>query len=206
MSQGEKAPAVANFGPFTTHQVSTMLGVSLPTVVHWCNQGKLNAHRTPGGHRRIASEDLLHFCTAHRYPIPSILERTEVEDTQDEVLIVSPESDFAELLADYLVIKGDYVVRQAGTPMVAGILVGKCHPRVLIWDEAMSGLDLTGIEDVYGDVPDLKPRIVLTADFLTVEHQAVLNSGRVFAVLQKPVTMDDLMDCMVKAMLKPKGD
>ena len=179
-----------------------MLGVSLPTVIHWCNQGKLKAHRTPGGHRRIQSDELLQFCIAHRYPIPQMLERVDIDTAQDAVLIVSPESDFAELLADYVGIKGDYIVRQAGSPMVAGILLGKCQPGVLVWDEAMPGLDLVGIEDVYGAVPSLKPRVILTSDYLTVEHQAVLNSGRVFAVLQKPVSLEDLMDCLEKAMAK----
>ena len=39
---------------YTTYQVAKFLGVSLPTVVNWVNNGLLAAHRTPGGHRRIA--------------------------------------------------------------------------------------------------------------------------------------------------------
>lgn len=37
----------------TTAQAAEALGVSLRTIQLWCESGKLNAKRTPGGHRRI---------------------------------------------------------------------------------------------------------------------------------------------------------
>ena len=62
----------SNFsGPtyYTTYQVAKHLGVSLPTVVNWVNSGLLAAHRTPGGHRRIARNDIIAFAREHNYPL-----------------------------------------------------------------------------------------------------------------------------------------
>ena len=50
-----------------------LLGVSLPTVVNWIKGRRLKAHRTPGGHRRIAHEDLAAFMLRHGIPLPAEL-------------------------------------------------------------------------------------------------------------------------------------
>ena len=46
---------------YTTHEAARLLGVSLPTVVNWIKARTLRCHRTPGGHRRIAREELAAF-------------------------------------------------------------------------------------------------------------------------------------------------
>lgn len=62
---------------YTTHTVARLLGASPSTVLSWVDKGLLNAHRTPGGHRRIAKPDLVGFLHGHRMPIPSELRRVE---------------------------------------------------------------------------------------------------------------------------------
>src|SRR5512138_1206580 len=54
---------------YTTHDAARMLGVSLPTVVNWIKARRLRCHRTPGGHRRIAREDLAAFMLRHGFPV-----------------------------------------------------------------------------------------------------------------------------------------
>ena len=77
---------------YTTYQVSQTLGVSLPTVVNWVNSGLLHAHRTPGGHRRIARNDLIAFAREYNYPLS---EDFLAEGAgQKKVLIVADERDF----------------------------------------------------------------------------------------------------------------
>lgn len=45
--------------PFlTTKEAARALGVTLRTVQLWVNDGKLQAARTPGGHRRIRTSDV----------------------------------------------------------------------------------------------------------------------------------------------------
>ena len=58
---------------YTTHEAAALLGVSLPTVVNWIKARRLRCHRTPGGHRRIAREDLAAFMLRHGFPVSSEL-------------------------------------------------------------------------------------------------------------------------------------
>jgi excisionase family DNA binding protein len=44
---------------FTTGEVSTLFGVSHRAVRHWCEQKKLAALVTPGGHRRIPGDQII---------------------------------------------------------------------------------------------------------------------------------------------------
>ena len=97
---------------YTTYQVSKILGVSLPTVVNWVNSGKLNAHRTPGGHRRIGRNDLISFAREYNYPLSD--EFLADSSGRRRVLIVDDERDFSDMVRDYLAMKGEFDV-EVGT-------------------------------------------------------------------------------------------
>ena len=182
-----------------------MLGVSLPTVVNWCNQGKLSANRTPGGHRRIESQELRRFVLAYGFPCPSVLQPSEDEvGDLGGVLIVSAEADFADLVSDYLKLKRSYRVQVAESPFMAGMVLGRSSPAVLVWDEDTPGLDLAGLEGLNQASGAAHPRVILTTDFLTLEHRAVLDLGRIFAVLQKPVSLDLLVESLDRALKDPQ--
>src|SRR6185369_15954578 len=58
---------------FTTFEVAKICGVFHTTVINWVNKGKLKAHSTPGGHRRIQLPDLIAFMTQFDMPIPGDL-------------------------------------------------------------------------------------------------------------------------------------
>ena len=57
-------------GFYTTHEAARVLGVSLPTVVNWIKARRLKAHRTPGGHRRIARAEIAEFMLRQGMPLP----------------------------------------------------------------------------------------------------------------------------------------
>lgn len=54
----EHAPAPAENDAVTTHAAAGMLGVSVSTVLNMIERGQLPAWRTPGGHRRIARDEV----------------------------------------------------------------------------------------------------------------------------------------------------
>ncbi len=118
---------------FTTHQVATLLGVSIASVVNWTRQGRLQARRTPGGHRRIAMAELLRFAREHDYPLPpeftDALERTAGPPT---VLILHGQRDFAELVAEFLALDGGVEVLVASDPLEAGFLLANRSVRVVV--------------------------------------------------------------------------
>src|SRR5690242_14023312 len=57
----------------TSHEVGSLLQMDPSSVVKWVNDGILPAYRTPGGHRRIRSSDLLVFLRTHSMYIPDAL-------------------------------------------------------------------------------------------------------------------------------------
>jgi len=74
-------------GPFTTGQVSTMLGVCSRTVLKWCDSGMLPCYAMPrmssgvrGGDRRIKREALLEFVAKHGLPMPEQLKSEFPQD------------------------------------------------------------------------------------------------------------------------------
>ena len=57
----------------TTHQVGRIIQMDPTSVAGWCNAGRLQSFRTPGGHRRIRAGDLARFLRSSRMPLPSAL-------------------------------------------------------------------------------------------------------------------------------------
>ena len=58
---------------YTTHDIGSLLQVDASTVSKWIDKGILTAFRTPGGHRRVRSDDLKNFLVAHQMPVPAEL-------------------------------------------------------------------------------------------------------------------------------------
>ncbi len=162
---------------FTTQQVATMLGVSVPTIVNWVESGKLNAHKTPGGHRRIGREALQRFSVEHDYPLPPALRR---DVGPRRVLVVDAEPDFVELLVDLIGLSGrGWDVRGAGDAFVAGLELGRFEPDVVVLDLGLLGLDAERVAAAVRADADLNaPHLVgLTAAHDPRVEARALNAG-----------------------------
>ena len=61
----------------STTEAARLLGVAVGSVSNWIDAGKLKAGRTPGGHRRIQTTDLLEFVRRQGLPVPPELLRCE---------------------------------------------------------------------------------------------------------------------------------
>jgi len=131
-------------GFYTTHEASRLLGVSLPTVVNWIKARRLKAHRTPGGHRRIAREDLAAFMIRHGMPLPE--ELSGAAPARRKALVVGEAGPMREGLARQLA-QGGYAVEQASFGFAAGATAARFQPDILVLaaaaangGEALSGL------------------------------------------------------------------
>lgn len=58
---------------FGTSDIARICRVSAPTIAKWIDQGKMPAHVTVGGHRRVLREDLMDFLRKYRFPLPADL-------------------------------------------------------------------------------------------------------------------------------------
>ena len=138
---------------FTTYEAAHLLGVSLPTVVNWIKARRLNAHRTPGGHRRIAREDMAAFMLRHGMPLPA--ELNDAAESRRKALIVGEAGPAREGSVRQLAEAG-FAVEQACPGFAAGAAAARFRPDVVVLhatgpdgSETLQGLrgdrDLAGV-------------------------------------------------------------
>jgi excisionase family DNA binding protein len=114
---------------YTTFEAARILGVSLPTVVNWIKARRLKAHRTPGGHRRIAREDLAAFMLRHGMPLPD--ELADAVQGRRKVLIIGEAGPAREGAARQLAAAG-FAVEQASPGFAAGAAAARYAPDVVV--------------------------------------------------------------------------
>jgi excisionase family DNA binding protein len=114
---------------YTTFEAARLLGVSLPTVVNWIKARRIRAHRTPGGHRRIAPEDLAAFMVLQGMPVPQ--ELLSAAPARRKALVVGDGGPAREGLARRLAAEG-YAVEQASPGFAAGAAAARFGPDVLV--------------------------------------------------------------------------
>lgn len=114
---------------YTTFEAAHVLGVSLPTVVNWIKARRLKAHRTPGGHRRIAREDLATFMLRHGMPLPD--ELSDAAPGRRKVLVVAEPGPAREGAARQLAAAG-YAVEQTSPGFAAGAAAARYEPDAVL--------------------------------------------------------------------------
>ena len=183
---------------YTTYQVAKFLGVSLPTVVNWVNSSLLVAHRTPGGHRRIARNDLLSFARENDYPLSrDFLEQTTKGSRK--VLVVDDEVDFSEMVRDYLVFKGGFEVEVAQSGFQAGYTVARFKPDIILMDILMPDMDGFEVHRRLRSDPETRhiPVIACTA-YRDPVVNARIEEMKFDGFVEKPLKLDALLELIKK--------
>jgi excisionase family DNA binding protein len=124
----------------TTFEISEICEVNPTTVQNWVKEGKLKAHSTPGGHRRIRRQDLIEFMKEFGMPIPEAL-----AEPPPYILIVDDEVDMLDMLSDLMSAgEEELEVARAQRGVDALLMIGERKPDLLILDIMMPGMN--GIE------------------------------------------------------------
>ena len=124
----------------TSHEVASLVQVSPSSVLKWIEQGKLKAYRTPGGHRRVASDELRSFLRAHQLPVPA-----ELEEGRVLLLVIDDEAPYLRSLGALLSRADSRVQVELAESAMDGLLkVGLIRPQVVLLDTYMPGMD--GVE------------------------------------------------------------
>jgi excisionase family DNA binding protein len=114
---------------YTTFEAAELLGVSLPTVVNWIKARRIKAHRTPGGHRRIAREELATFMVRQGIPLPD--ELAGAAPARRKVLVVAGPGPAREGTARQLSQAG-FAVEQASPGFAAGAAAARFAPEAVV--------------------------------------------------------------------------
>ncbi|MBW1877728.1 MAG: response regulator [Deltaproteobacteria bacterium] len=182
---------------YTTYQVAKFFGVSLPTVVNWVNSGLLSAHRTPGGHRRLARNDVIAFARQHEYPLAKELLGTG--DGKKKILVVDDEQDFSEMVREYLSMKEDFEVEVADSGFQAGFTVARFKPDLILMDLMMPDMDGFEVHRMLRDDVDTRhiPVIACTA-YRDPVVDARVREERFDGFMEKPLKLDSLLTVIRK--------
>ncbi len=170
---------------FGTLEVARFLGVSAMTVVRWIDKGLIPAHRTPGNHRRIRREDLVHFIRRMGFPFPPelALEKKRVLVVDDEPEIIHVIHRGLDTLSDQIEL---YTARDGVTAMIE---VGRIKPDMLLLDLVLPGLNGVEVCRRIKSNPHLSTRIVaISGKASDAMKDEVLQAGADL-FLAKPVSI-----------------
>ena len=174
---------------YTTSEVAKRLGVTPPTVIKWVEDGRLSAHRTPGGHRRIAASDLAEFAARCGYDLgDGGGTSVRKDDGLTRVLIIDREADFAEMVAEFLQYKGTFRVAHASTALMAGFHLGTLRPEVILYDVDFTEIDIKTLMGLAES-----GRLLLMTSLMTQELSSLKVSIDAAQVVEKPVKLDHLL-------------
>ena len=122
---------------YTTFEISQICGVNPTTVQNWVKANRLKAFQTPGGHRRVRHDDLMHFMKEFGMPIPP-----EFVNNIPVIMIADDEADLLDLLEN-LMQTGDAQVTivKAQNGVEALLMIGETKPNLLILDIMMPGMN-----------------------------------------------------------------
>ncbi len=135
----------------TSIEVASACGVSTRTVSTWIRDGAIPAHRTVGGHGRVAADDLARFLSDRGMPLPPDLRRPGAEaqavppaptpaPRRRRILVIDDDETLLTVVCEFLGSSG-YEVETARHGFLAGYLAGHHRPDVILLDIMMPGLD-----------------------------------------------------------------
>jgi len=177
---------------YTTFKVAKFFGVSLPTIVNWVDSGRLRAHRTPGGHRRIAHSDVLAFARENNYPVTAEFAGST---SLNKVLVVDDEIDFAELVREYLQLKGGYKVEIASSGFHAGFAVARFKPDLILMDIMMPDMDGFQVHELLkNDAATRHIPVIACTAYRDPEIEARIRQQTFDGFLEKPLKLELLLE------------
>src|SRR3989344_7468872 len=186
--------------PLTTHEVSRHLKVDLTTVINWCDQGKLKAYRTPGGHRRVQPNDFMHFLEVYHLPVPKEFMPWALGNLR--VLVVDDEDPVRRLVAKaFKRYVPEAKVIEAADGFEAGKLIADTLPPLVILDLMLPGVDGFRVCTSIRQDPRFKDTKVLavTGQSTDENKEKILKAGA-DDFLPKPFEVDVLMEKAAKLL------
>jgi excisionase family DNA binding protein len=126
---------------FSSRQVGKLVGADPSSVNRWIDSGKLNAYRTPGGHRRVLYDDLVQFLEQCGMPLPE-----ELQPERKSILIADGDATVVRSLRRGLLRADKSLEIDTCTSGVDALLkLGVHQPDVVVLDASLPGIDAVDV-------------------------------------------------------------
>jgi excisionase family DNA binding protein len=194
MKQEKPEPSLVH----TTGYVAAACQVSVVAVKKWIAQGKLRAIRTPGGHYRIAADELERFRNEYRFPGRAT--------TPGRVLVIDDEPEIAALIRDSFSDTTQWEIDAASEGYDGLLKIGTFRPDVLVLDLRMPNMDGFEVCRRVKSNPATRSISILavTGDAATSVAERALRSGA-DAFLTKPFRIADLHQHIDRLTIKARA-
>lgn len=172
---------------FSTFEVGKICGVFHTTVIAWVNKGKLKAHLTPGGHRRIPLADLIDFMKRFDMPIPDNL-----AERRRRALVVDDDAAVQRMLVRALGALDGVDTDACGGGLEALMAIGKEAPDLLVLDIRIPQVNGFEVLRLLRSNEQTKPikTIVVSGEALSKDEEARLKVDA-DALFRKPVAISE---------------
>lgn len=189
-----------------TLRIARLCQVTPATVAHWIDQGYLKGHRTPTGHRRVETDDLVAFLHDHQMPVPPELEN-EVPEAKDTVVVVEDDKSYGKLLLRAIEtseLKAD--VTLAVTGMDGLIEIGRVNPAVVVLDYSLPDLNAAEVvERLLAPGQQLDAEVLIVTGGVQDSDVMRLQSLGVKEIVQKADGIDAVVDAIGKALARQRA-
>jgi excisionase family DNA binding protein len=173
---------------YTTVDVANVCKVTQRAVIYWIDKGKLEAYRTPGGHRRVLERNLREFMDRHGIPMGS----AEDPRRSRRVLIVDDDPLVVEMLEHFIAAKDpSYATESTSLGFQAGIRVCQWMPDLVFLDLLLPEIDGYEIcRSLKGDPTTASIRVVVITGQSGAEARERALACGADEFLQKPLTQE----------------
>ncbi len=180
---------------FTTYNVAKFCNVHHTTVIHWVNEGKLEAYTTPGGHRRIKKDILIEFMEKYGMPVSE-----ELKSKKKRLLLVDDDEDALQEYKEALSGNG-FIFDFATNGFEAGTKIYKSRPDIILLDFKMPGMDGFQVCEILHKDPQTAhiPIIAVTVLKSNEDVQRIKEYG-VREYLPKPVDIEKLKKMIIRIL------
>ena len=179
---------------FSTHRIAELLNVDISSVSNWINSGKLEAYRTPGGHRRVLKRDFIEFIKEYNMPV------SNADKNRLKVLIVDDEEIVRQVVQRIVKRKyPDSIIFETSDGFTAGKLLAAEEITFLVLDIKMQGMNGFDVMKQIKNDPRLgSPDILVITGYPEDGLKENVKSLGARGLLIKPFGVEEFNDEMEK--------
>jgi DNA-binding NtrC family response regulator len=107
-------------------------------------------------------------------------------------MVIDPERDFAEMVAEYLMLKANYHVVVADEAMEIGFVGGRLVPEVVLYDPDTPGVPAAKLAAHLREQRE-DTKLFLLTGYVDSRIEAMADKLGAEGVLQKPLKLDELL-------------